>query len=180
MVMPTYRRLALLPCIVMLFTLAGSNLPAFAVDNENLTVSLNGIKKIYVSVRPIENPIVIQAGLDENQMKALAERQLRKAGVELLSTEEYNRYKMTLNYPLANLEIRVTVHEVEEMDAAIADLTVRVMQVAFLSRKPIIQINSSSWEVREIGIGRDSSFLEEALRKSVDKFIHDYFLENPH
>lgn len=165
--------------IILFISLAGSHIPAFAADNGNLTASLNGIKNIYVSVRPIENPIVIEAGMDESQLKILAEQQLRKAGIPLLSQEEYDRYKMTLNYPLANLEIRVTVHELEGMDAAAADLTVRVMQVAFLARKPTVQINAPSWESREIGVGRDRDFLEGALEKNVNLFIHDYFSANP-
>jgi len=177
--MTTLGRLSLLPFIIVLFTLAVSNSPGLAADYENFTVALNGIKKLYVNVKPIDNPIVTEAGIDESQIKELAEQQLRKAGIQLLSQEEYNRYKMTLNYPLALLEMRLTVREIEGMDAAIADLTVRVMQVAFLSRKPIIQINAPSWEVREIGFGSDPSFLEKALKKSLDKFIHDYFSENP-
>ncbi len=109
----------------------------------------------------------------------MVERQLRKAGVQLLSQEGYDRYKMTLRYPLATLELRLTVHEIEGMDAAIAELRVRVMQVAFLSRRPIVQINAPSWEVQEIGIVRDPSFLDDALKKSLDQFIDDYFSANP-
>jgi hypothetical protein len=176
--MTTFVRLSFLSCIIVLFIPAVLVPLGFAADNENLTASLVGIRNIYVSVRPIDNPIVTEAGIDENLIKELAEKQLRKAGIRLLSQEEYNRYKMTLRYPLALLELRLTVHEIEGMDAAIADLRVRVMQVAFLSRKPIVQINAPSWEVQEIGVVRDPSFLEEALKKSLDQFIHDYFSEN--
>ena len=177
--MTTFVRLSLLPCIIVLFILPVSHPPSLAADNENLTVSLIGIKHIYVNVKPISNPIVTEAGIDESSIKELAERQLRKAGIRLLSQEEYDRYKMTLRYPLATLELRLTVHEIEGMDAAIAELRVRVMQVAFLSRRPIVQINAPSWEVQEIGIVRDPSFLEEALKKSLDQFIDDYFSANP-
>jgi hypothetical protein len=86
---------------------------------------------------------------------------------------------MTLQYPLAVLEVRLTVQEIKGMDAAIAHLRVRVMQVAMLSRKPIFQINAPSWEVQEIGIARDPSFLDDALKKSLDQFIDDYFSANP-
>ena len=177
--MTTSVRLSLLSCIIGLFIPAVLVAPGFGADNENLTVSLNLIREIYVSVRPIDNPIVIDAGIDERLIKEMAERQLRKAGIQLLSQEEYNRYKMTLRYPLARLELRLTVHEIEGMDAAIAEFRVRVMQVAFLSRRPIVQINAPSWEVQEIGIVRDSSFLEEALKRSLDEFIDDYFTANP-
>ena len=151
----------------------------FAAENENLTASLNRIREIYVNVKSIDNPIVIEAGIDENLIKDMAERQLRKAGIRLLSQEEYNRYKMTLSYPLARLELRLTVHEIPGMDAAIAEFRTRVMQVAFLSRRPIVQINAPSWEVQEIGIVRDPSFLEYALKRSLDEFIDDYFTANP-
>jgi hypothetical protein len=177
--MTTFVRFSLLSCIIGLFILTILLPPGFAADNENLTVSLIGIKHIYVSVKPISNPIVTEAGIDESSIKELAERQLRKAGVQLLSQEEYDRYKMTLRYPLAVLELRLTVHEITGMDAAIAELRVRVMQVAFLSRRPIVQINAPSWEVQEIGIARDPSFLDEALKRNLDQFIDDYFSANP-
>jgi hypothetical protein len=177
--MTTFERLGLLACIIVLFILALSLPPCFAASNENLTVSLVQIKHIYVSVKPIDNPIVMDAGIDEDLIKNLAEKQLRKAGIQLLNQEEYSRYKETLRYPLAVLELRLTVHEIKGMDAAFAELRTRVMQVAFLSRRPIVQINAPSWEVQEIGIARDSSFLEDALKKSIDLFIDDYFTANP-
>jgi hypothetical protein len=177
--MTTLVRFSLLSCIIILFLLTVSLPPSFAAENENLTVSLSLIKRIYVSVKPISNPIVAEAGIDESLIKEMAERQLRKAGIQLLSQEEYDRYKMTLRYPLALLELRLTVHEITGMDAAIAELRVRVMQVAFLSRRPIVQINAPSWEVQEIGIARDPSFLDDALKKSLDQFIDDYFSANP-
>ena len=177
--MTTFVRFSLLSCIIGLFILTISLPPGFAADNENLTVSLIGIKHIYVNVKPISNPIVTEAGIDASSIKELAEQQLRKAGVQLLSQEEYDRYKMTLRYPLAVLELRLTVHEITGMDAALAELRARVMQVAFLSRRPIVQINAPSWEVQEIGIVRDPSFLEDALNRSLDQFIDDYFSANP-
>jgi hypothetical protein len=177
--MTTSVRLSLLWCIIILFILIVSLPSGFAAANENLTVSLNRIREIYVNVKPIDNPIVIDAGIDENLIKDLAERQLRKAGIKLLTQEEYNRYKMTLSYPLARLELRLTVHEIVGMDAVIAELRTRVMQVAFLSRRPIVQINAPSWEVQEIGIVSDPSFVEVALKKSLGQFIEDYFSANP-
>ena len=177
--MTNFVRFNLLACIIVLFILTVSFPPVFAEGNENLTDSLIRIREIYVSVKPIDNPIVAEAGIDESLIKEMAERQLRKAGIRLLSQEEYNRYKMTLRYPLAVLELRLTVHEITGMDAAIAELRVRVMQVAFLSRRPIVQINAPSWEVQEIGIARDPSFLDEALKRNLDQFIDDYFSANP-
>ena len=123
--MATFVRLSFLSCIIGLFTLTVSLPPGLAADDENLTASLIGIRNIYVNVKPIDNPIVTEAGIDESLIKELAEKQLRKAGIQLLSQEEYNRYKMTLRYPLALLEVRLTVHEIDGMDAAIADLRIR-------------------------------------------------------
>jgi hypothetical protein len=172
-------RLSLLLFIIPLISLAGPQAPVLAEHYESPTATLNGIQTIYVSVTPIENPGAVEAGMDENLIKALVEQQLRQAGISLLSQEDYDRYKMTLKYPLATLEIRVTVHELEGMDDAVVDLSVRVMQVAFLARKAIVQINAPSWESREIGVGNNPNFIEEALKKNVKLFIHDYFSANP-
>ena len=118
--MTTFERLNLLSCIILLFG-AGSISPAIAAYQENPTVALIGIKTIYVDVTPIDNPLVLEAGIDEDLIKDFAERQLREAGIQLLSLEEYNRFKMTLRYPLARLELRLTVHKVRGIDAAIAE-----------------------------------------------------------
>ncbi len=172
-------RLRFLFCIILLISLAGHEAPVLAAYYESPTAVLNGIKEIYVSVKPIENPSVIEAGMDEGQIKALVEQQLRKAGISLLSQEEYDRYKMTLRYPLANLEIRVTFHELEGMETAVIDLNIRLVQVVLLARKAIVQFNASSWESREIGVGNDLDFVETALEKNVNFFIQDYFAANP-
>lgn len=177
--MTTFLRLRLLQYIIILFITAVSYGPGLSAEYENFTASLNLIKEIYVDVKPIDNPIVTDAGINEDLIKVSAERQLRRAGIKLLNKDRYNQYKMTLNYPLARLEIRLTVHEIEGMDAVIAEIRTRVVQVAFLSRRPIIQINAPSWEVQEIGIVSDPSFLDAALQNSLDKFIDDYFTANP-
>ena len=171
--------LCFLPLAILVVNLAGPQARVLAAHYEAPTATLNGIKTIYVSVKPIENPGALGAGMDENQIKALVEQQLRKAGISLLSQEEYDRYKMTLRYPLANLEIRVTVHELEGIDDAVVDLSVRLMQVAFLARKAIVQINAPSWESRDIGVGKNPNFIEEALQRNVNFFIEDYFAANP-
>jgi hypothetical protein len=147
-------RLRFLFCIIPLISLAGHQTPVLAAHYEGPAAVLNGIKEIYVSVKPIENPSVIEAGMDEGQIKAMVERQLRKAGISLLSREEYDRYKMTLRYPLANLEIRVTFHELEGMETAVIDLNVRLIQVVFLARKAIVQFN---------GLGKECKYFYSGL-----------------
>ena len=169
----------IIPLISLVISLAGPQAPLLAAYYQSPTAVLNGIQTIYVSVKPIENPGVLEAGMDENHIKALVEQQLREAGISLLSQENYDRYKMTLKYPLANLEIRVTVHKLEGMNDDVVNLSVRLMQVAFLARKAIVQINAPSWESREIGVGNNPNFIEEALKKNVNLFIHDYFSANP-
>ena len=62
--MTTFVRLSLLSCIIGLFIPAALVAPGFGADNENLTVSLNRIREIYVRVRPIYNPIVIDDVID--------------------------------------------------------------------------------------------------------------------
>ena len=171
--------LGFIPLISLVISLAGPQTPVLAAHSESPKAVLNGIKAVYVSVKPIENPGALGEGMDETQIKALVEQQLRKAGISLLSQEEYDRYKMTLRSPIANLEIRITVHELEAMDDAVVDLSVRLMQVALLGRKAIVQFNAPTWEGREIGVGNNPNFIEEALQKNVNFFIEDYFSANP-
>ena len=177
--MTSFGRFKLWSPTILIFILTLLNPPGSAAISENITTSLELIREIYVDVKPIQNPIVQDAGIDESLIKDLAEKQLRKAGIKLLNREQYDRFKMTLSYPLARLELRLTVHMIPGMDAAIAELRTRVMQVVFLSRRPIVQINAPSWEVQEIGIVRDPSFLEDALNRSLGEFIDDYFTANP-
>ena len=169
----------LIPLVGLVISLAGPQEQVSAAHYENVMATLNGIQTIYVSVKPIENPGAVGTDSDEGQIKASVEQQLRKAGISLLSQEDYDRYKMTLKYPLANLEIKVTAHELEGMDDAVVDLSVRLMQVVFLARKAIVQVNAPTWESREIGVGNDPNFFEKALKKNVNFFIEDYFEANP-
>jgi hypothetical protein len=177
--MTRFGHFKLLSPIILIFIVTLLAPSDSAARYENITTSLQLIREIYVDVKPIQNPIVQDAGIDESFIRDLAEKQLRKAGIKLLNREQYDRYKMTLSYPLARLEVRLTVHEIEGMDAAFVEIRTRVMQVVFLSRRPIVQINAPSWEVQEIGIVRDPSFVEDALKRSLDVFIDDYFTANP-
>ena len=168
-----------IPLISLVISLAAPQAQVSAEHYESPAAVLNGIKEIHVSVKPIENPLVIEAGMDENHVKALVEQQLRKSGISLLSEEEYDRYKMTLSSPLANLDIRVTVKELEDLDSAVVDVSVRLMQVVFLGRKAIVQFNAPTWESSEIGVVNHPNFIVEALEKNVNLFIQDYFAANP-
>ena len=172
-------RFRLLLYTILLASLVGPQAPVLAAHYEAPTATLNGIQTIYVSVKPIENPDALGAGMDENKIKEVVEQQLRKAGISLLSEEEYDRYRMTLKYPLANLEIGVIIQELEDMDSAVVDVGVQLIQVAFLGRKAIVQFNAPTWESREIGVVSHPNFIVEALEKSVNLFIHDYFAANP-
>ena len=169
----------IMPLVGLVISLAGPQAQVSAAHYENAMAVLNGIQTIYVSVKPIENPGVVGTDSDEGQIKASVEQQLRKAGISVLPQEEYDRYKMTLKYPLANLEIGITAHKLEGMNDAVVVVSVRLMQVVFLARKAIVQVNAPTWESREIGVGNDPNFFEKALKKNVNFFIEDYFEANP-
>jgi len=136
---------------------------------------LGGLKSVYVQVEPI-SPETQQKGIAAAQLRKDTEQQLSKAGIKLLSEREFNNFRLTGSYPLARLDVSVTI---DELDVGGTKLNVNLIvvtarQQAFLGRKPAIRFFATTWQRQEISYDNDVADVYEVLRGLVDEFISAY------
>lgn len=165
------------PIMLTCLFLLGASRPAIA-ENGLSRETLRGLKALNVQVAPIE-PGISHEGLTHKRILEDTKRELQKAGIELLSDEEFTRLRRSRSYPLGRLEMMITIKDAGSSDAKIYSTTVRVRQAVFLSRRPVIKVFAPTWEKRTIGYTRDLGPVAEAVRNGVEQFIRDYLSVNP-
>lgn len=138
-----------------------------------------GLKSVYVQVKPIDFNTE-QKGIVASQLREETEQQLKKAGIEVLSDEEFNRLKMSLKYPLARLVLSVSINEIHTEDTTldVSNITVEVQQAAQLGRKAKISMFATTWERNQISFG-GSAEVQGKIKAFVAEFITAYTSVNP-
>lgn len=174
-----HRHSFILSVIILLISVNLSSL-SFAIDGEYSHAVFSGLKSVYVQVDPI-NPKTEQKGIASAQLRKDTEQQLKKAGIKVLSEEEYNRLKISATYPLARLDLSVTIDEIqiENVSFNVNNIVVGVRQAAFLGRKPAISMFATTWERREIDFSDSSAAIQQKVRAYVGEFIAAYLAANP-
>ena len=142
------------------------------------TETLRGIKSIYVQVELIDTEIE-QEKITSAQIRRETERQLERAWIKVLSEEKYNRLKKPRNYPLGRLDVLVTIKDMQKDDEKLYNVTVRISQIAFLSRAPVIKVFAPTWESVTIGNTRNLGVVLDVVRDGVQGFIDAYLSVNP-
>jgi hypothetical protein len=146
-------------------------------DDGNIS-TLDGIKSIYVLIEPVPREVE-KEGLTTRQFRSDAEKKLQKAGIKLLSEEEYDKYKIVRSYPMARLEVITDVQEVKgSEDLRIYNIIVQVRQVVWLGRKPIVNFAGTTWRVQEFGYTRNLNVVRDKVKEAVGQFITAYFSVN--
>jgi hypothetical protein len=176
--MKAYHRHSLFSgAFIFFFSVYLTLFPAMAA--EDTRAMFQGLKSVYVHVNPID-PKTEQKGIIASQLREETELQLKKAGIEVLSDEEFNRYKVSLKYPLARLTLSVSMDEIITEDTAldVSNITVEVQQAVFLGRKATISMFATTWERNQISLG-GSAEVQGKMRAFVDEFISAYTAANP-
>jgi hypothetical protein len=170
------RRLAL-GIFVFLFLFYLSPFATMAADDSRMM--FEGLKCVYVQVNPIDFNTE-QKGIVASQLREETERQLKKAGIEVLSDEEFNRFKISLKYPLARLVLSVSINEIpaESTSLDVSDITVEVQQAVQLGRNATISMFATTWERNQISLG-GSAEVQGKIRAFVAEFITAYTSANP-
>jgi hypothetical protein len=148
---------------------------SFAVDGQPFGPILGGLKSVYVQVEPL-SPETQQKGLAAAQLRKDTERQLSKAGIKLLSEREFNNFRLTGSYPLARLDVSVTIDQLDVADTSLNVnlIVVTARQQALLGRKPAIRFFAITWQRQEISYSNDVADVYEVLRGLVNEFISAY------
>ena len=163
--------------IIVLFVWMGEAFALVRGTGEIDGTTLRGIKSIYLQISPL-NAGITQEGLTTAKIQRDTERQLLRAGIKLLSEKEFNRLKQPRNYPLGRLEVIVTIKNVKEDNAKIYNITVRISQIVFLSRAPVIKLFAPTWESTIIGYSHNLDVISEGVKDGVEEFINAYHSVN--
>jgi len=131
--------------------------------------TLRGLKGIQVLVEPIT-----LAGLTESTLKTDVELKLRKAGIRVLTKDEW---LLTQGYPY--LYVNVTAIELKSPQEFIYSVNVGLTEDVILSRNRSIETSATTWKKSALGITPDLRAVREAVGDQVDKFMNDYLAVNP-
>ena len=154
-------------------------MPFVAMAAEGSPAMFQGLQSVYVHVNPVDSKTQ-QKGVDARQLRKETERQLKKAGIEVLSDEDFNRLKISLKYPLARLMLSVSMDEIfsEGIALDVSHITVEVQQAAFLGRNARVSMFATTWERNQISFG-GSAEVQGKMRAFVAEFISAYTSANP-
>lgn len=169
---PDYRPSLIFPVLLFLFFATSVQ----AVDSDLSRKTLTGLRSFYVVVEdfhegmgPYEQPLR-NAGLAKQQIRERVEKQLRDAGIRVVSNQEWMG---TPGRPI--LYINVNMHE-KERYAFAYNSGISVEQLVRLDTNPSVKTVASTWSLSITGnvdIG-SLNIVKESIRILVDRFIRAY------
>lgn len=173
--MNVYQRATFTIAVAALLISVNMRSVSSAADGQPFGPILSGLKSVYVQVEPV-SPQTQQKGIAAARLRKDTEQLLSKAGIKLLSEREFNNFRLTGSYPLARLEVSVSI---DELDVGGTSLNVNLIvvtarQQALLGRKPAIRFFATTWQRQEISYSNDLADVYEVLRRLVDEFISAY------
>jgi hypothetical protein len=162
---------------VLVFILIKGNSPAFAQYNADPLSSLEGIKKVYIEIRPIKTNMDIKDKIQRRLLRQ-TEEAFRRAEIEMLSEEDYVRLRRSRFYPLGRFSISVEILDAEPLGAKIYHVAVHLDQRVFLSRRPVIKFTTPTWELEKVGYSADLGAVYNLVDNLVDRFVADFLSVN--
>jgi hypothetical protein len=146
-------------------------------QSEREKETLRGLRGAKVLVENI-NGEIIQEGLTVDKVQVEVELRLRKAGVRVLSTEEWLRAPGS---PMLYVNLNI-FKSGPEKEFIVYGLSLSLEQDVWLTRldKPLT-VRAATWSGSSVGVmGRNRLFdVREPIGEQVDKFINDYLAVNP-
>jgi hypothetical protein len=141
---------------------------------ERARASLQGLPGVYVLVEPL-NREAERDGLTKAQVQTDVELHLRKAGIQVLTKEEWSA---TPGFPY--LYVNLNLWKSPYLFVYIYHLTVQFLQNAMLERD-LSSWSTVTWEQRRLGHVGSASLrsLREPLGDMVDAFLNDFLAANP-
>jgi hypothetical protein len=113
-------------------------------------------------------------GLSSQQLRMETAEQVQKAGIRVLSREEW------FNTPGApSLDINLHVLKLEETKEYIYSIDIGLKQDVYLVREPIPASGATTWSLGTVtGITYDLEKIRTSLRGRIAQFITDFFSVN--
>ncbi|UCG80187.1 MAG: hypothetical protein JSV60_09510 [Desulfobacterales bacterium] len=146
--------------------------PVIIMDFQNRTV-LRGLKEVVVSVEGL-NPAIEKDGLKAATLKADTELQLRGAGLEVLSREEFYKIRGATGL---YLKVHVLKHD---SAGYVYNVSLSLKEEAHLTRIAYLAPLATTWESDvSLGITPNISDIRATVKDLVDEFVDMYLAANP-
>ena len=140
---------------------------------------LAGLTTVYLRVQYSDESGMKATGSESSQMISDTERQLTDAGLKVVSSGEFDRLIASRGYPIAMLDIEVRLAKVPDTDLKVYNLSVRVRQLAYISRMPTLRFLGGTWDVADAGTLDNFAFLKQRVNAIISNLVSDYKSENP-
>jgi len=140
---------------------------------------LAGLTTVYLRVQYSDDSGMKATGAESSQLVSDTERQLSEAGLKIVSSSEFDRLIASRGYPIALLDVEVRIAKVKDMDLKVYNLSVRLRQLAYISRKPTLRFLGGTWDITDYGTMDDFSFVKQRLNAVITRLVSDYKSENP-
>ena len=159
-------------CVVILIVVLASEGRAQTLEQQRET--LRGLAGVAVVVEPL-NAEAEQDGLQQRRLQATVEKQLRAAGIPVLSTETWS---VTPGGPYLYVNVAALKKQYELYAYSIE---VCLNQLVTLARDRNIRQFAETWETREVGtVGSDKLVtVQDSIARHVETFIAAYLTVNP-
>jgi hypothetical protein len=158
--------------------------------------TLRGIQSVVVKVHPVEpewQAELEKVALSESILQSSIERQLEKAGIQVISEEAASRseFEGILNVRLkfsdpepaqkkfpAFDKKEEAIEKVDVKKRYVYAIRLNLRQLVALQRDPSFKAFSITWQAEFVGMRR-MAFMPEDVKSLVDNFIEAYTSENP-
>lgn len=159
--------------IVFLFIWSVCLSVTFAQTKENVE-SLQGLPGVRVVVESISQEAERDA-LTKIRLKVVAELELRKAGIKVLTKKEW---LSNPSCPWLYINVNANKHS---SGLYACYVSIKLIQKVILLGNQSVMMPASTWSTGTLGIGGRAglSAMEETVKYHVDEFINDYLTANP-
>ncbi|MGD2039115.1 MAG: hypothetical protein PVH28_14585 [Desulfobacterales bacterium] len=158
--------------------------------------TLNGIESVVVIVHTVEaewQSELAKVGFSENILQTSIERQLQKAGIQVVSEEASSR---SATEGILNVRLKFSDPEpakkeypaldkkedkIEQVDVKkryVYAIRLNLRQLVSLKREPAAAAFSITWQTESVGMRR-LALIKDDIKSLVDVFIEAYLSENP-
>ena len=160
-------------CTLNVFALCFMGLSSLALATDSADLSLRGLKGLYISVERLD-PEIRKDGLTEDEIKRDTTLILKKAGIKVLSKEEWFDH-------LGNPYLYLNTHVLRLGGGKeyIYSIHVALRQNVYLAREPIeVQGAATWWTGTTTGITPNLEKVRASIRAQVIKFAETYISVN--
>lgn len=140
---------------------------------------LAGLTTLHLRVQYSDDSGVKSTGPEANQLLSDTERQLADTGLKLVSSTDFERLVSSRGYPIGVLNLEVRTNKVNGIDSKIYYISLRLQQVCYVARKPVLRFFAPTWDVTDAGLADDFDAVKKLVKESVGRFVSDYRSENP-